>query len=141
MPRSAAWTNRSCAIVRPDTRTVVCSRWSRVNVRGTSSNQCLAPSTGRPRRLRSSISNCFSSASIASSDIASRLLPLLSLVVVIAFLRRWELKLLPHHVEGLGALGLGSGRVVGRLPRRHPLVELHDLAVEAVVGATDPGEL
>src|SRR5882672_10812209 len=116
---------------------VVCSRCSRVNVRGTASNHCVALSTGRPRRLRSSISNCFSSASIASMLSGSRLLPLLSLVVLIRFSPEIR-RSLPHHVEGLGPLGLGPVGVICRFPRRHLLVEGLDLAVEAVVGAAHP---
>src|SRR5215813_8031366 len=138
MPRSADWMNRSCAIVRPDTRIVVWSRWSRVNVRGTSSNQCLAPSIGRPSRLRSSISNCFSSASIASMLSASRLLPLLSLVVLMGSPGDW---LVLHYVEGRRPLGLGPVGFVGGPPCGHALVERADLAVEPVVGPADPCEL
>src|SRR5688572_21683985 len=138
MPRSAAWMKRSCAIVRPDTRIVVCSRWSRVNVRGTSSNHCLAASVGSPRRLRSSISNCFSSASIASIDIESRLLPFFSFVVLILF--SWPSVVL-NYVAGGGALGFGFVGLVGSAPHGDLLGERLDLAVQLFVDAADRGEL
>src|SRR5437868_14177990 len=105
--------NRSCAVVRPETRIVVCSRWSRVNSRGTASNQCFAVSTGRPRRLRSSISNFLSSASIASRDMESRFPPSL-LFVVLMFVSPGSLG--THHVEGRRLLGLGFVRQVGLSP-------------------------
>src|SRR3954464_15351180 len=116
MPRSAAWMNRSCAIVRPDTRIVVCSRCSRVNSRGTASNQCFAVSTGRPRRLRSSISNFLSSASIASRDIESRLEPPSLFVVLIVFSFSSSSVLGPHHVESRRLLHLRLVGCIGLAP-------------------------
>src|SRR5690349_14415458 len=95
--------NKSCAIVRPHTRIVVCSRWSAVNVRGTSSNHCLAFSTGRPRRLRSSRSNSASCASIASSDIGSVFFGSFVVLMSVLFLGSRA-----NDVERRGALDLGS---------------------------------
>src|SRR5687767_14662126 len=156
MPRSAAWTNRSCAMVRPDTSTVVCARCSAVKVRGTSSNQCLLASTGRPRRLRSSISNCFSCSSIASSDIGSRLLSGLSFVVLIGLSLVLVLLGASFCEVGGGAgaspaffddvqsrdlLGLGALSLFFGLPLGGELFERLHFRIELVIGAADAGEL
>src|SRR6266566_4768783 len=138
MPRRPAWMNRSCAIVRPHTRIVVCSRWSAVNVRGTSSNQCFWPSTGRPRRLRSSSSNCLSCASMASSEVGSRSAPLLSFVVLILV---FPLALGPHHVEGRGALRLGPVCIVLCRPLGDLRLERLHFVVQLVVGPSELRQL
>src|SRR5450755_2290843 len=69
MPRSAPCKNRSCAIVRPEIRSVVCARWPPVRVVGLSSRQCSLPAS-RPSAAICSISNFFSSASTSMSTLA-----------------------------------------------------------------------
>src|SRR5579862_2356493 len=68
MPRSAPCRNRSCAIVRPEMRSVVCARWPPVKVVGLSSRQCSLPAS-RPSAAICSISNFFSSASTSMSTL------------------------------------------------------------------------
>src|SRR6478752_4635353 len=142
MPRSAPWTNRSCAIVRPEISSVVCGRWPPVKVVGLLSRQCSLPAS-RPSAAICSSSNFFSSASTSMSTLAvaprtgSRLrLSVVSVVVVsTVFLRpglnaRHNFLIVDHLLDphphqaqllglvdgvGLGLVGLYPGRVLGHL--------------------------
>src|SRR5690348_11512468 len=114
MPRSAAWQNRSCAIVRPETSSVVCARCVAVNSRGSGSNHCFTCSVGRPRRARSSCSNASSCFSIASSESESRSTSPLFLLSV-EFI--WVLLVLVSLLANLGKGGTTLRRLLRRLGR------------------------